>query len=169
MKALDNGIDRYRDLQQYLSNTFPKAGEGIRNSLAGGNKLYQHLIQNRMNGWAAQLKKVDAVEGVRLTLVSMVESASTVVLNYVELTNEAEEGKLMKKHKFLNAKKRKTKTRARFDKSFMMWLKKAQKDPERVVYSGLAMSAMLSILLLVYKILKFLISLVWRGRKVKRD
>jgi hypothetical protein len=168
MKALDNGIERYRDLQQFLSHTFPEAGEAIRNSLAGGNQLYQHHVQNRMNGWAAQLKTVDAVEGVRLTLVSMVESASTVVLNYVELTQEAEEGG-KKTTKFLNAKKRRTKTRAKLDKSFLMWLKKAQKDPERVVSSGLAMSAMLFILLLVYKIFKFLISLVGRGRKVKRD
>lgn len=179
MKALDKGIDWSHDIQKKGFKRYKREIEMVEKVIQKVNKLFQHHLQGEMIGLAARLRKVDAVEGIRLTLVAMVKSTSNIVLNYIELTKAVAvdvDVDTRKSSKYLNLRKRKTKTRARLDRSLMIWLKKAEKDPDQFVNSFFARTFAVAVFWLLYKSFKVLVLLGWRvlvpnkkGRKVKKD
>lgn len=50
--------------------------------------MYKKNVLPKMVELGNKMKEIDAIEGVRLTLISMIEQGSTIGLNYIELTKD---------------------------------------------------------------------------------
>jgi hypothetical protein len=144
---------------------------------------YKDHLQGPVVQFEGRMRKVNAVEGVRRTLVSIVQSGAEIGLNYMELTKvKKNKEKKSFTEKYMDGRygKRSTKTGGRWSRGSVHFLKRAKNDPEHAVNSGIGGLVALALFLIVYKFVKFLVLFSWRlvvpkgnkgkkGKKVKRE
>ena len=185
LKAFDKGMQHY-DL--FMKTDFVKRfQEDVWKPFQSRvGTCYKDHLQGPLVQFEARMRNVNAVEGVRRTLVSFVQSGAEIGLNYMELTKvEKNKEKKSFTEKYMDGRygKRSTKTGGRWSRSWVHLLKRAKNDPDHAVNSGLGGLVALALFLIIYKFIKVLVLFSWRlvvpkknkgkkgknGKKVKRE
>ncbi len=129
-------------------------------ALSFARELYDTHAASHIHDLKLQLRDIDAVEGMRLFLVSVVEQVGKTGLDYLELTDDA-----VSKDSSRDRSRRRNRRNSRFRSIMEKKMKYAKRNGEMIVDQFF----LLCIVILMFKVVKFFLvvsfRLISRGRQ----